>query len=113
MRGHQRAAASWSRRSRHGPQLKPAAGIATAWRYRRDEAIECPQPAPGRCLGAPGLADTVEDAPWVPSVRDGIVLSDEQIPMLCDIGASIAFDDDKHGEVEKLIILLKDATCTS
>ena len=64
-------------------------------------------------MGAPGLADTVEDAPWVPPVRAGLVLIDERIAILCDIGASIAFDGDKHGEVEKLIILLKDATCTS
>lgn len=32
------------------------------------------------------------------------MLSDGQIAILCDIGQSIAFDDDKHGEVEKLII---------
>ena len=32
------------------------------------------------------------------------MLNDEQIAILCDIGQSIAFDDDKHGEVEKLIV---------
>jgi hypothetical protein len=32
------------------------------------------------------------------------MLSDEQIAILCDIGQSIAFADDKHGEVQKLII---------
>ena len=44
-------------------------------------------------------------------MRARLVLSDQQIAILCDIGASIAFDDDKHGEVEKLIIdayVLKD-----
>ena len=32
------------------------------------------------------------------------MLNDEQIGILCDIGQSIAFDDDKHGEVENLIV---------
>jgi hypothetical protein len=32
------------------------------------------------------------------------MLSDEQIAVLCDIGQSIAFADDRRGEVEKLII---------
>jgi hypothetical protein len=32
------------------------------------------------------------------------MLNDEQIAILCDIGQSIAFHDDKHGEVEKLIV---------
>ncbi len=32
------------------------------------------------------------------------MLSDEQVAVLCDIGQSIAFADDRHGEVEKLIV---------
>jgi hypothetical protein len=32
------------------------------------------------------------------------MLSDEQVAVLCDIGQSIAFADDRRGEVEKLII---------
>jgi predicted transcriptional regulator len=32
------------------------------------------------------------------------VLKDEQIAILCDIGQSIAFADDKHGQVEELIV---------
>jgi hypothetical protein len=32
------------------------------------------------------------------------MLSDEQVAVLCDIGQSIAFGDDRHGEVEKLIV---------
>jgi predicted transcriptional regulator len=33
-----------------------------------------------------------------------MVLKDEQIAILCNIGQSIAFADDKHGQVEKLIV---------
>jgi hypothetical protein len=32
------------------------------------------------------------------------MLSDEQVAVLCDIGQSIAFADNRHGEVEKLIV---------
>jgi len=32
------------------------------------------------------------------------VLKDEQIAILCNIGQSIAFADNKHGQVEKLIV---------
>jgi hypothetical protein len=32
------------------------------------------------------------------------MLSDEQVAILCDIGQSIAFADDKHGEIESLIV---------
>jgi hypothetical protein len=32
------------------------------------------------------------------------MLSDEQIAVLCDIGQSIAFADDRSGELEKLIV---------
>ena len=32
------------------------------------------------------------------------MLKDEQIAILCNIGQSIAFADDKHGQVEKLIV---------
>ena len=32
------------------------------------------------------------------------MLSDEQLAVLCDIGQSIAFADDRRGEVEKLIV---------
>jgi hypothetical protein len=32
------------------------------------------------------------------------MLSDKQVAILCDIGQSIAFADDKHGEVETLIV---------
>ena len=32
------------------------------------------------------------------------MLNDEQVAVLCDIGQSIAFGDDRHGEVEKLIV---------
>jgi predicted transcriptional regulator len=33
-----------------------------------------------------------------------MVLKDEQIAILCNIGQSIAFADNKHGQVEKLIV---------
>jgi len=39
------------------------------------------------------------------------MLTDEQVAVLCDIGQSIAFADDLHGQVEKLIVegyVLKD-----
>ena len=32
------------------------------------------------------------------------MLSEEQVAVLCDIGQSIAFADNRHGEVEKLIV---------
>jgi len=32
------------------------------------------------------------------------MLSDEQVAVLCDIGQSIAFADNRQGEVEKLIV---------
>ena len=32
------------------------------------------------------------------------MLSDEQIAILCDIGQSVAFSDDSHGEVQQLVI---------
>jgi hypothetical protein len=32
------------------------------------------------------------------------MLTDEQVALLCDISRSIAFDDDKNGEVERLIV---------
>lgn len=32
------------------------------------------------------------------------MLTDEQVAVLCDIGQSVAFADDVHGEVEKLIV---------
>jgi hypothetical protein len=32
------------------------------------------------------------------------MLTDQQVALLCDIGRSIAFDDDKNGEVERLTI---------
>ena len=32
------------------------------------------------------------------------MLKDEQIAILCNIGQSIAFADNKHGQVEKLIV---------
>jgi hypothetical protein len=40
------------------------------------------------------------------------MLTDEQLAVLCDIGQSVAFADDLHGEVEKLIVegyVLKDS----
>ena len=39
------------------------------------------------------------------------MLTDEQVDVLCDITQSVAFADDVHGEVEKLIVegyVLKD-----
>jgi hypothetical protein len=39
------------------------------------------------------------------------MLTDEQVAVLCDIGQSVAFAEDLHGEVEKLIVegyVLKD-----
>jgi len=39
------------------------------------------------------------------------MLTDEQVAVLCDITQSVAFADDLHGEVEKLIVegyVLKD-----
>jgi hypothetical protein len=39
------------------------------------------------------------------------MLTDEQVAVLCDISQSVAFADDVHGEVEKLIVegyVLKD-----
>jgi uncharacterized protein YkvS len=39
------------------------------------------------------------------------MLTDEQLAVLCDIGQSVAFADDLHGEVEKLNVegyVLKD-----
>lgn len=39
------------------------------------------------------------------------MLSERQVAVLCDIGQSIAFADDMHGEIEKLIVegyVLKD-----
>jgi len=39
------------------------------------------------------------------------MLRDEQIALLCDIGHSVAFAGDAHGEIEKLIVegyVLKD-----
>jgi hypothetical protein len=32
------------------------------------------------------------------------MLSNEQIAILCDIGQSVAFSDDRHGEVQQLVI---------
>ena len=32
------------------------------------------------------------------------MLSDEQIAVLCDIGQSVAFSDDRHGLVQQLVI---------
>ena len=32
------------------------------------------------------------------------MLSDEQITVLCDIGQSVAFSDDRHGLVQQLVI---------
>ncbi len=32
------------------------------------------------------------------------MLRDSQVAVLCDIGQSVAFADEKHGEVEKLVI---------
>jgi hypothetical protein len=32
------------------------------------------------------------------------MLTDEQVAVLCDIGQSVAFAEDLHGEVEKLIV---------
>ncbi len=32
------------------------------------------------------------------------MLTDAQIAILCDIGGSIAFDDDKRGHVDQLIV---------
>src|SRR3954470_1359372 len=48
-----------------------------------------------------------------PCVRgsEEFMLTDEQVALLCDIGRSIAFDDDKNGEVDRLIVdgyVLKD-----
>lgn len=39
------------------------------------------------------------------------MLTDQQVAVLCDISQSVAFADDLHGEVEKLIVegyVLKD-----
>jgi hypothetical protein len=32
------------------------------------------------------------------------MIRDDQVAILCDIGQSAAFDDAKHGEVDKLVI---------
>src|SRR5436309_1239789 len=40
----------------------------------------------------------------VPAGWEETMLTDEQVAILCDIGQSIAFSDDKNGEVEHLII---------
>jgi hypothetical protein len=32
------------------------------------------------------------------------MLTDEQVALLCEIGRSIAFDDEKNGEVERLVV---------
>ncbi len=32
------------------------------------------------------------------------MLKDEEVAVLCDIAQSIAFADDRHGEVERLIV---------
>lgn len=36
--------------------------------------------------------------------QEDLMLRDEQIAVLCDIGQSIAFDDSRQGEVDQLVI---------
>ena len=92
-----------------GDPAASSANPSASPKFRNDHGAPCLQVGVGRRVC--GRVEPGEYFRRSKRQRGNVMLKDEDVAILRDIQQSIAFADDKHGEVEKLIIegyVLKD-----